>query len=446
MHHRFARNCLARQVLALAFLALTLAGAGLAEEPFEAETEDGFQFDLEVELQLGYRSSEEASARTFSDLPDGTTALTSVEPGDHFEVSEFELEAQARWGRHVTAAVELSIIDLYDWNPTSENEVDLNTAWLRFGQERLPGELAEGRGAYVKLGKFGKFERQDDRALVSYGLSSTAFNRIEDIGVEVGVDLHPNVYLKLSAMQGNDVFFRDPNALAGDTGELLLEADEAERGGGLGLIYDAETEDLDFDEVELGAGLGFRFADASGQHAVDVLLWGYQRDLAPVGSSEDGELGRDLDLLTALPGSEPLAVDGDRKEEIGLNIWLYSGAFSLFGQYVDADLAGLPRRAYEVELAYTFDLPARWATGRGQQILSTLTPAVRYSRQFNDFEHPAITLLPSLAWDWYKLDVGVSVALIEQLQTTVEYSFNHGYLTDNNEFLWTFSWQGDLWP
>lgn len=441
MHHRLA--CF---ILGTAVLGLMLALPCAADEPLGGEGEDGFQLDLEVELQLGYRSSDSASARTFTDLPDGPASLTTVEPGDHFEVSEFELAAEARWGEGVAAVIELSIIDLYDWNPTSENELDLNEAWLRFGRELQPGELADARGAYVKLGKFGKFERQDERPLVSYGLASTTFNRIEDVGVEVGVDVHPNVYLKLSAMQGNDVFFRDPNALAGDTSAFLLEPDEATRGGGLGLIYDAEREDLDFDDLELGAGFGLRFADASGQRAVDILLWGYQRDLAPVGSSEDGELGRDLDLLTALPNSQPLAVDGDRKEEIGLNIWLYSGALAFFGQYVDAELAGLPRRAYEAELAYTFDLPARWATGRGEQVFSTLTPAVRYSRLFNDFEHPPLTLLPSLAWDWYKLDVGVSLAVLEELHMTVEYSFNHGYLTDNNEFLWTFSWQGDLWP
>ncbi|MEM7584673.1 MAG: hypothetical protein AAF560_14885 [Acidobacteriota bacterium] len=420
------------------------------EEGFEAppsEAEAGFRFQIDFEVKAHFRSSEEVVVRTSRDDPDAPMlglSLTTVDPGEHFEISTATLLADAFWGgpSGTQAHLKLDLIDRYERNPTStDREVDVDELWLRFGREHQPGELAEQRGAYLKVGKFGHFERQDERHLESYGLASTTFNRLEDVGLEVGFDVHQNVYIKLSATQGNPVFFRDPNALAGDVGASLLTPSTRQLGGGLGQIYDAEVEDFDLDgNLELGAGLGLRFGDEVGNRAVDILLWGYERELEPTVELRGSSIGGDLELLLGPdPGSQPLAVTDDRKRELGVSIWLYWDALSCFGQYVDSDLAGLPRRAFEVEAAYLFELPYRWQAA-GQQLLPSIAPVVRYSRLFNDFEHPPVTALPSLAWDWYKLDLGLRAELIEGLDLTFEYAFNHGYLTDNNETLVTLRW------
>lgn len=429
--------------LVLGFLALPLGADEDVVTDSEPE-EHGLRFEFGLEAKAHFRSSEFADARTFPDFPDtvGSIDLTTVDPGEHFEISAISLLADAFWGGPAGFQVHLKLdgIDLYERNPTStDREVDIDELWIRYGHELEPGQLPEGRGAYLKLGKLGKFERQDDRHLESYGLAATTFNRLEDVGLEVGFDLHRNVYLKLSATQGNPVFFRDPNALAGDVGDSLTTPSERELGGGLGLIYDAEVEDFDIDGLELGAGLGFRSGDEVGDRVVDLLLWGYERDLDPTVALRGSRIGGDLELLTSLPGSQPLAVTSDRKREVGLNLQVYWSALSIFGQYVDSDLAGLERRAYELELAHAFGLPYRWAVG-GAQLFPEITAVARYSRLFNDFEHPAVTVLPSLAWDWYKLDLGFRLAVYKGVDLTAEYTFNHGYLTDNNEVLVTLRW------
>ncbi|MEM7354156.1 MAG: hypothetical protein AAF657_25355 [Acidobacteriota bacterium] len=437
------------------FLAVVLlAGVSPAQEEAtedrgsEAAEQRGLRYAFGFEAKAHFRSSvhDRSIATRVAEPTDPSTpiTLTTVNAGEHFELSTLTLFADAFWGgaAGVQAHLKLDLIDLYERNPTStDREVDVDEIWLRIGREHQPGEMPVRRGAYFKIGKFGHFERQDERHLESYGLTSTTFNRLEDIGLEVGVDLSRHIYLKLSATQGNPVFFRDPNALAGDVGDSLLNPSSRRLGGGLGLIYDAEVEDLDIDgDLELGGGLGFRFGDAFGNRAVDILLWAYGRDLAPTVPLRGSAIGGDLELLLG-PGdlSQPLPVTDDRKREVGGNVWWYHGPLSFFGQYVDQELAGLPRRSFEAELAWFVELPLRWSAFGGQ-LFRSMTPVVRYSRLFNDFEHPEVTALPSLAWDWYKLDVGLRVEILEGVDLTLEYAFNHGYLTDINEALVTFRW------
>ena len=102
---------------------------------------------------------------------------------------ELAQDADTRYDVVVISFEGIDFIDLYDRNPTSgDREVDVDEVWLRFGREVEPAREADGFGAYAKIGKFGHFERQDDRHLESYGLVSTAFNRFEDAGLEVGFD------------------------------------------------------------------------------------------------------------------------------------------------------------------------------------------------------------------------------------------------------------------
>ena len=125
--------------------------------------------------------------------------------------------------------------------------------------------------------------------------------------------------------------------------------------------------------------------------------------------------------------------------------WLYLGGFSFFGQYVDQDLAGLPRTGWEAEAAWRFNLPLVWGIA-GRQLFPSIAPAVRYSALDNHFRNPRLTPSPSFAWDWEKADAGLRLGLIPGLDLTVEYTKNtftlaSGAEKNNNEWLTTLAWR-----
>jgi hypothetical protein len=373
--------------------------------------------------------------------------LETVNKGSHFEVSVVTLYADAVWSESVKAHAKIDVIDLYDRNPTSSDQkIDVDEAWLRFGRATAPATLPERPGAYLKIGKLAKFERQNDRHLESYGLVSTAFNRFEDMGVELGVDLGRHFYLKGSYTVGNPVFFRDPNALAGDNGTPALLTSgpnpDPELKSGILILYDAEVEDHQpSGHMETGVGLGTRFADETGTNGVDLLVFGYERTLAAKVELNGTFYGGDLDLLGGPFNLTPLPVKGNKKRETGANLWLYLGGFSFFGQYVDQDLAGLGRKGYEGELAWSFDLPLVWATG-GRQLFPSIAPAVRYSRLDPDFRPDPQFPAPSVAWQWTKIDYGVRLGILSGIDLTVEFADNDfllfsGRHASNNELLST---------
>ncbi|HEX3130987.1 MAG TPA: hypothetical protein VH394_26875 [Thermoanaerobaculia bacterium] len=413
------------------------------------------KLDFSLEAKANYRDSDENRfAVPFFDDDNPATPPSvfeeTVNQGSHVELSTVTLLVNATWGDGLTAHGKIDFIDLYDRNPTStDKKVDLDEGWVRFGIEPEPAALAPRWGAYLKVGKMPKFERQDDRHLESYGLVSTAFNRMEDTGAELGLNLGRHVYVKATATQGNPVFMRDPNALAGDNGtpEFLKEHPDPQLKSGIVILYDAEVEDLDVDgNLELGAGLGARFADEAGSRGLDVLAWGYKRKLADTVELEGTFYGGDLDIFS--PSDNPnsiFAIHGDEKREVGANVWLYLGGFSFFGQYVDQKLAGLPRTGLEGEVAWRFDLPLALSIG-DQQLFTFIAPAVRYSRLDNDFGNPKKTSAPSFSWDWVKIDAGVRLGIISGVDLTVEYEDNtftlgSGAERDNNELLTTLRWK-----
>lgn len=448
-------------VLTLALVpSLAAAADAAAPDPAAAAPEDTVESSpllpklaWSFEGKAGFRHSDEnrfALAFPFdpSQLPPGQSQAfeSTVSPGSHFEVSNLSLKLDARWSESLLAHAKVDVIDLYDRNPTSEDkQVDVDELWLRFGREVDPGELPPGAGGYVKVGKFGKFERQDDRHLESYGLVSTAFNRFEDAGLELGVDLGRHLYLKASYTAGNPLFMRDPNALAGDNGtpELLRDPpfNVPRLGSGITILYDAEVEDISVDgRAELGAGLGWRLGSDAG-HAVDVLVWGYRRDLADTVHLEGTFYGGDLDLLNGPGDAFSLPIHGRRKQEVGANLWLYLGGFTAFGQYVAQEVAGMDRTGWEGELAWRFELPLV-ATVGGDQLFPWIAPAVRYSRLEPEFAggSPAFPA-PSLRWFWEKLDAGVRLGVVRGVDLTVEYAANRfevrGATRENDELLST---------
>lgn len=415
------------------------AAATSDEETSEEPTSLMPALDWGFEVKAHYRDSDAAafpSPFPFSpgQLPPGQTQafLTPPSPGAHFELSVVTLSLDATWGDDLVGRVKVDVIDLHDRNPTSsDKKVDVDEAWIRFGYDPDPGALPGSGGAYAKVGKFGKFERQDDRHLESYGLVSTAFNRFEDLGLEVGLNLGKHFYLKGSYTAGNPLFMRDPNALAGDNGtpETLLPRpfNTPRYGTGLVILYDAEVEDSSFDGAEeLGLGVGARFGDGSGRRGIDVLAWAYQRDLAPSVTLEGTFYGGDLNLLdgaaAVLPSSLPIR--GNEKSEVGANLWLYHDALTVFAQYVDQEVAGMDRQGYEAELAYRFELPLIWSVG-GQQLFPSIAPAVRYSYLKPEFDGGSpLFPAPSLRWEWTKVDYGVRLGIIPRVDLTLEFADN----------------------
>jgi hypothetical protein len=400
-----------------------------------------------LEVKAAFRDSDANAFRTtFSTSGGPPVSLATVDPGTSLEVPAVTLFLDATWGEALAGRVKVDLIDLWDRNPTStDGEVDVDEAWLRYGRESEPATLPDRARGYVKVGKLPKFERQDDRHLESYGLATTAFNRFEDLGVEVGIDLGRHLFVKGSYTRGNPVFLRDPNALAGDNGTPEAIAGQRELGSGVVMLYDAEVEDLQGGgNEETGAGLGLRFANADASARFELLAWGYRRRLADTVSLEGTAYGGDLDLVTFPPFPTLPDLDGDDKQELGGNLWLYLGGFSFFGQYVDQELAGLPRTAWEAEAAWRFELPLVWAIG-GQQLFPSIAPAVRFSQLDPDFRNPSQTPVPSLAWEWEKLDAGIRLGLTPGTDLTVEYARNR-FLTaagwrDNDELLSTLRWR-----
>lgn len=433
-------------------LALGAAGAGAEEGDGEPDPAAGPQLDWSVEAKLHYRDSDEERfpIRILALPPElQNQALATVDPGAHLELSTVTLYLDAEWGELLAAHLKLDFIDLYDRNPTStDKEWDVDEAWLRFGREAEPALVPEDAGVYLKLGKFPKFERQDDRHLESYGLVSTAFNRFEDVGVEVGADLGRHLFVKGSATQGNPVFMRDPNALAGDNGlrDEILGLRDPELGSGILIPYDADGEDLDTDgDLQLGAAAGFRLGAAGGENGFELLVFGRQRDLAETVELEGTIYGGDLDLLNGPGDAFPFPLVDDEKKEAGATAWLYLGGFTLFAQFVDQDLGGLERTGAEAEAAWRFELPVAAAIG-GRQLFPYIQPAVRWSRLDPDFLPPVGTPTPSFAWEWEKLDLGLRLGIVRGVDLTIEHAAHtitlvSGAERSNDELLATFRWR-----
>lgn len=449
------------------------AQAQAFEEPAQVEPNHSFG----VEAKVHYRDTEEAKFGVnfpfgADNLPVGQSQgfLEAVDPGSHFETGALTLWYKGKWdeawGGGLATKVKVDLIDRHDRNPTSTgDEWDIDELWLRWGPQTEPGMPHEGSTAYAKLGKFPKFERQNDRHLESYGLVSTAFNRMEDIGLEIGADWGSVFYTKASYTEGNPLYLRDPNSLAGDNGipVLLTKNPNPDLKSGIAIPYDADLriDDITFDNPETGVGIGARFGEPTGAWNLDILAFAYRRDLADTRIFDGSFYGGDLDLLfgpfSKSPTKRPFsfAVTTRTKEELGLNIWFYAGGLSVFGQYVDQDLGGMSRDGFEVELAYEFELP--WAgTAFGRQLFPFLAPAIRYSELNPNFPstnvnaNGPVTPSPSFGWEWQKLDVGVRVGILTGLDLTLEYSDNEfvrkGKSESADELLATLRFNWDWSP
>jgi hypothetical protein len=403
---------------------LTTALATALALPLSAQS--SWDFRPRLEVRANYRNSEEEKFRLPFQfppelLPVGETfrSMETVDPGSHVELSVASLQLDAAYGKWFLARVKVHAVDKYRRNPTtSDRMVDADELFIRFGPKPEFLDRPEGTSFFLQLGKAPKMERQPIRLLESYGLASTAFNRFEDTQALTGGSIGRNLYWRLQLANGNPVFFRDANALAGDNGTPELERrpnPEAKLNSGVPILYNAEVESLFFesDNLQFGQALGYRWQNDAQTIGYDVILFHYRRNLADEVDLTGTFYGGDLDLLNGPFDIGGLPISGRRKEESGARAYIEWQKLTGIAQVTFQDVAGLERVGWEVEAGYNIDLPAG--------PLVSIQPAVRLSGLANDFTGDATRFpAPSVWWDWTKLDVGVRVFFIRNIDLTIE--------------------------
>jgi len=395
-----------------------------------------WSWSANLDLRANYRNSQSARFELkfpFSPvmLPPGETHgyEQTVDAGSHWEVSLVTLKVDVAYGDLFAARAKIDAIDLYDRNPTSgDRKADMDELWIRFGQKPDGLNLPQGTTFFVQVGKAPKFDRQPVLLLESYGLVNTAFNRMEDTQFLLGGTIGRNLYWRAQYSNGNPVFFRDSNALAGDNGvDVLLTPNPDPRlKSGFPILYDAEVEKLWFpsstDTMERGVGLGYRWLSADFSKGFDILTYRYRRDLADKASLYGTFYGGDLKLFH---GVDPhgIATVGREKTRTGARFHGEWGGATLLAQYVEEDIAGLRRDGYEVEAGWRIPLAVGPDLG-GAPLLTSVQPAIRYSVLDNHFRGAETYPAPSVWWDWVKTDVGVRAGLGDYLELTLEHSFH----------------------
>jgi hypothetical protein len=258
----------------------------------------------------------------------------------------------------------------------------------------------------------------------------------------VGASAGGIFYTRLAISNGNPLYFRDPNALAGDAGAGALAPGSTAPpplNSGFPIFYDGKAQDLNFNGgFQWGTAIGVKLIGPQSQNGVELLFWYFSRTLSEQpainGSSYPGDLG----LLQAL--GLPLPTPGSQEQEWGTNAEARLGALRLWGQWVRQEIAGLNRAGYEIQGAWRFPLHGIFSAGN-QPVGNWLTPSVRFSKIHNDFEMPSGAVAPSVGWDWSKWDFGARLGLVRGLDLTVEYALNDATTTTGtihpNEWLVT---------
>ncbi|MBL8113090.1 MAG: hypothetical protein JNK60_09415 [Acidobacteria bacterium] len=412
-------------------LALSLALA-----PFAAPAQDsvfpggilgsGSRFRLRAELKANYRDS------AFDSLTVGGTGLPfavvlSTPSADRsIELSNVALTVESDLTTGIFAKAVVHIGDLYNRNPTSSDDrIALREAFVRFGKklESLQSQKQNG-GLYVQAGKFPRFTKQIVRRMESYGLWGTAVGRLEEVGLEAGGTLGSVFYFRAAAGNGNPVFLRDVNALAGDNGTPERQVGSTTApvyGSGFPILYDTKSNDVSFSgRFQYGGGLGmrFNFGDRD-RDGIDILGWYYTRKMEACSRIRGTSYCGDLGILDAF--TKRLPFEGDKKKEWGVNADMRFGPVHFYAQYVKQEIANLPRKGYEAEASYRLPLNGLFASG-DTSLFNWIEPVVRYSKIDNDFANTPGYPAPSVTWDWTKLDYGVRIGVMRGVDVTVEWT------------------------
>lgn len=367
------------------------------------------------EIRADYRwSDDERLPRPF---PPGAIESTP-DPGHHAELNVADLQLDLGYGEWFAARAKVHGQARHRRNPTStDRQIDADELFVRFGPKPEILDRPDGTTFFLQAGKFPKMERQPVRLLESYGLAATSFNRFEDVQVLVGGTIGRNLYWRAQAANGNPLFFRDANALAGDNG-----TNERELGTGFPILYNAETEDLFFktDHVQIGEALGYRWQRTDQTLGFDVIAFHYRRDLADREELTGTFYGGDLDILDIVHPSRPdltLPITSSRKkEEYGARAYGEWHSLTAIAQFTKQHIAGLQREGWEVEAGYRIPLTLG--------PIESIQPAVRASGLTNRFLAPAQHPAPSMRWAWTKWDAGLRIGLKHGLDVTAEYAYH----------------------
>jgi len=399
----------------------------LAQDP-ATSPENPWNLRHRVEIRVNYRDSEaERFQLRFpfppSFLPPGQRFgfLETPDPGSRAELSVVNLQLDADYGKWFGARARFHLVDKHRYNPTSsDRRVDFDELFIRVGQKPEMFDRPDGTSFFAQIGKAPKMERQPLRLLESYGLASNAFNRFEDTQLLVGGTAGRSFYWRLQVANGNPLFFRDPNALAGDNGTPRFRQPDnpnpvPELGSGFPILYNAETESLAFEaeHLQFGQALGFRWQSADASRGFDAIVFHYKRELADAVDLTGTFYRGDLKLLNGPFNLGGLPISGRNKEESGARIFAEWSGLTAIAQVTLQDIADLGRIGIELEAGYRF----AWKLGP----LVSIQPALRYSQLENDFVgNAAIYPAPSVWWDWQKIDAGIRIGFERNIDLTIE--------------------------
>jgi hypothetical protein len=419
--------------------------AASPDAPVEREKRPSFR--IGGEAKIGIRHSDDEAWLVPGNFPpsfilpgeDGVYERTPS-PGASFEIQNVALIGEGALTDGVDAMIRVHFYDLYNRNPTSSDDrVFIREAWVRIGHAFDKLEEISGTSGYLLVGQAPRFSKPLSRRLESYGLWTNAVARFENPQIQAGGTIGKHVYWRASVGNGNPLFMRDVNALAGDNGTPERVANSrvpSVYGSGIVMLYDAKAQDLNPNgKFEWGFGGGY--AVSKDAWALDVLGWAFGRELAEDADLRGTYYGGDMEIFAG----RPFAFDGNDKIERGVNVDLLAGRLRMFGQYVDQEIAGLPRRGYEVEAAYRIPLNGLFLIGE-TPVLNWLQPVVRVSHVDNGFTAPPGFPAPSFDWDWTKIDAGFRLGVSEHTDFTLEYAFNRAKAPNRtvkpNELLATF--------
>lgn len=395
------------------------AAAALLLVPTLAFAQSDWTLRYRVELRGNLRDShEQRFALKFPFPPDflpvGQTVgfEETVNSGRHVELSVAQLKLDAAYKSLFAAHAQFHAQDKYRRNPTSDDrKTDFDELWVRIGPKPEFLERPSSTSFFLQYGKFPHPERQPIRLLESYGVTATAFNRFEDVGVMGGGTIGRNVYWRLTGTSGNPLYFRDTNALAGDNGvkELLqLPHPDPRLKSGFPILYNTETEGyvLKTQNMQFGQMLGYRWQNDAQTFGFDAIAFHYRRTM-PFEEHLTGTFyGADIDLLDGPDGfGISLPVHGNRKEEAGGRVYSEWQHLTAIVQFTKQQAAGLHRQGEEVELGYQF---------------ARVQPAIRWSALQNFFKGPKTFVAPSVWWNWIKVDYGVRITVTKSIDLTVE--------------------------
>ena len=422
-----------RIVVGVVFLlALPLA----AQESQEAPAKPQWRFRTRAEIRANYRDSNEEKFQLRFPFPPSFLPVgqkfgfeETVNQGHHTELSVVQFKLDAEYGNYFAAHAQVHARDKYRMNPTSEDKkYDADEFYLRLGQN--PGMLdrPDKTSFFIQGGKFPHMERQPIRLLESYGLAATSFNRFEDVGFMGGGSVGRNLYWRVTATTGNPLYFRDPNALAGDNGvkELLQPNPDPHLKSGFPILYNAETEGytLRTDHVQVGEGLGYRWQRADQSAGFDLILFHYRRSMSDREKLTGTFYSGDIQLLLGPPGFNiALPITDRKKEETGGRVYTEWRDLTFIAQFTKQHVAGLQRQGHEAEIGYRINFAHGPAVG-GESILQSIQPAVRWSQLVNRFRGPSPKnfVAPSVWWPWAKVDYGVRIGFAKNVDLTVEHA------------------------